>query len=1390
MIESGATYLPQARRIALARGESLPERVEGAALFADISGFTPLTEALTRALGPRRGVEELTAQINRVYDALIAEVEAYGGSVVGFAGDAITCWFQEEAQAPASAALRAVACAQALQGAMGAFAAVPLPQGGTVSLHLKVAVASGPARYFAVGDPAIQLIDALAGATVARTASGEHVAQRGEVVIDEPTAARLEGQLSIGEWRESGGESFAVLDGLLAAAPPAPLPATAPLDESRFRAWLLPAVYDRLLDGLGEFLTELRPAAALFLSFEGIDYDADPEAGPKLDRLIRAAQAVLARYGGTLLQLTIGDKGSYCYAAFGAPVSYEDNARRAMAAALELRALPSELRFLSPLRIGVSEGIMRAGAYGAATRRTYGVLGDEVNLAARLMQLAGPGEILASGRVRDQLSAAFVWEALPPVAVKGKAQPVPLARLVGVQVAPLATDSERALVGREPELARLMALARPIFAGRFAGVVTVCGEPGAGKSRLASELRRRLDSAPQGRRGGRRAGGEVGWLSLAADGILRQSLNPFRTFLRTFFEQDPDATPEANAARCDAAIDGLIAALSAVGGRRRAARVALADELARSRPFLAALVDLHTPGSLYEQLEPKLRFENTLAALKALILAESLRRPLVVHLEDAQWLDADSLAALRLLTRNIAEYPILILATGRYHDDGSPLSLPLDDDVPQQRVDLGALERDGVRAVAEGMLGAAVGAELAAFLAEKTGGNPFFVEQLALDLRERGLLVARDDPGGAPRLALRDSDEVELPHTINAVLIARLDRLAARVKAVVQTAAVLGQEFEVRLLSGMLRDDPQLAEQVREAERETIWTALSELRYLFRHALLRDAAYAMQLRARLRELHRLAAEVIERIHAADLPASAADLAYHYRHAEDGPQERRYARMAGEHAAARYANADAAAFFSRALELTPAADGVARYELLLARERIYDLQGDREAQRADLAALERLAGQLDEPQHMVEAALRRARYADVTGDYPAMIAAASEAVGLAAAARLPAGEAAGHLHHTRALWYQGRFGEAQQEGARARALAERAGLRQLVGDSLRTLGNIAIHEGRYADAVAICEQALAIHREDRDAKGESYTLNNLGTVYWYLSDFPAARAAYTRALEILRAIGDRYGQSLALLNLGEVAGVQGDYPGAQGYYAEALRLKRETGDRYGESVALTSLADTLLALGAWEGARANYEAALALTGALGHRQQEGWVQARIGLLLHQQGDHGAALAQSEQALALAQAINDRNTQGYALALRGHSLAALGQPAEAAEAYRQSLELRRTLQQPNLAAEALAGLARLALEGGDLAQASAHTAAILTSMDGGALEGADEPFRVHLTCYRTLRAMGDARAEQLLERARALLNERAARIEEPSARRAFLERVPSHRELLGE
>ncbi|NJM08552.1 adenylate/guanylate cyclase domain-containing protein [Candidatus Gracilibacteria bacterium] len=230
LLESLGAYLPMDRLRAIADGSALPERAAGAALFADISGFTPLTNALARELGPQRGAEELTRALNAVYTALIAEVANYGGSVISFSGDAITCWFdslqrtadsaqRNETGAPGSAlsrsTLSAVACALALQHVMEQFAAVPTPSGSTVSLRLKVAVASGTVRRFQVGDPQYMQLDTLVGDLLDRLATAEHAARRGEVIVDIRSIPQLVDYMAISEHRldERGAPSLPLLAG-------------------------------------------------------------------------------------------------------------------------------------------------------------------------------------------------------------------------------------------------------------------------------------------------------------------------------------------------------------------------------------------------------------------------------------------------------------------------------------------------------------------------------------------------------------------------------------------------------------------------------------------------------------------------------------------------------------------------------------------------------------------------------------------------------------------------------------------------------------------------------------------------------------------------------------------------------------------------------------------------------------------------------------------------------------------------------------------------------------------------------------------------------------------------------------------------------------------------
>jgi class 3 adenylate cyclase len=418
-MEALGPYLATDRRSALAESRTLAERSEGAALFADVSGFTALTEALANSLGPRRGAEELSAHLNSVYEALIEVIHRFDGSVIAFAGDAITCWFDSDQGD------RAAAAALELQNAMRQFAEIRLADGQVRSLAVKTGVARGPVCRFLVGNPDVHLLDVIAGKTLARMADATSLASKEETIFSTECVEALGDRLEIKEWRtkKDTGEKFAVAGQLQSPHASGELPGFPLLSEALLRPHLLKPVYDRLRAGKGDFLTELRPAVALFLKFEGLDYDSDPGVGTKLNNYVQWVQGVVDKLGGFLLAVSMGDKGSFLYCCFGAPVAYENSASRAMIAADELRKLPPNLQFITQTRIGVSSGTLRTGAYGATVRRTYGVLGDPVNLAARLMEHAAPGQVLVSGDIRRDTRQGFEWQTFAPIKAKAKASP-------------------------------------------------------------------------------------------------------------------------------------------------------------------------------------------------------------------------------------------------------------------------------------------------------------------------------------------------------------------------------------------------------------------------------------------------------------------------------------------------------------------------------------------------------------------------------------------------------------------------------------------------------------------------------------------------------------------------------------------------------------------------------------------------------------------------------------------------------------------------------------------------------------------------------------------------------------------------------------------------------
>jgi len=540
-----------------------------------------------------------------------------------------------------------------------------------------------------------------------------------------------------------------------------------------------------------------------------------------------------------------------------------------------------------------------------------------------------------------------------------------------------------------------------------------------------------------------------------------------------------------------------------------------------------------------------------------------------------------------------------------------------------------------------------------------------------------------------------------------------------------------------------------------------------ELTYIFKHIITQEVAYETLLFAQRRQLHRTVARWYERAFA-ERPAEEGLgtplapyyplLVYHWHQAEERGRERQYAGLAGKWAAAQFANVEAAGYFSRALELTPEADLAARYDLLLAREAVNDLRGERGAQAQDLVMLVLLSEEMKDDarqaaRRRAEVVLRLANYTERTSDYSAALIAVQRAVEQAALARDLAGETAGYIAWGRVLVRQGRYEAARKPLERALGMARSTGNRYGEADSLRRLGLVYLCQGKYTEARDRYQRALQIYRTDGHRQGEADTLGNLGITYYELGDCPAARDRYERALSIYQAIGDRHGATLTLNNLGTVYCDLGDYERARDYHEQALDIRLTIGDRWGEANSLVNL----------------------------------------GLVCHGLSDNRAAREHCEQALDIQRAIGDRRGEGYGLTYLGHALAGLGDLEAAAKTYDAAMRLRRELGQHALSIDDLAGLAHVDLALAQVERALARVDEICAWVESNGPEGIEYPLQVYLTCYRVLltAAEGDPiiaeRARALLSAAHAALIERAAGIGDEALRSKFLENVQANREI---
>jgi predicted ATPase/class 3 adenylate cyclase len=1041
--------------------------------------------------------------------------------------------------------------------------------------------------------------------------------------------------------------------------------------------------------------------------------------------------------------------GDAVMAIWGTENAREDDPERAVRAALvmqtQIRAFNLTTQRATPLqmRIGINTGPVLLGKIGITAEFT--AMGDTVNIASRLESAAAPGTVLIAQDTCRLIQGIFEVQALEPLAVKGKSEPLQVYQVQRSRPRAFRQNTrgiegiQTRTVGREMELGCLQAAFRASAntTPPSCQIVTVCGEAGIGKSRLMDEFEKWLENQPE----------PIQYFKGRAD--LEMQHQPYallRDMLLFHFQiLAGDRGPVAR--------HKLEMGIGQVLGMGP-------DGMMRAH-FIGQLLGLDFSSSPYLQRVLKdaqqLR-DRAFVHLCEFFQATTALGPVIIFLDDVHWADESSLDTIghlaqtltgRLLIVCLAR-PTLFERRPEWGNNLGKRSTRLDL-VPLSKADSRRLINEVLQKVEQ------VPEALRELVVSGADGNPFYMEELIKMFIEGGVILKSQERWQVDPTRLV---EARIPPRLTSILQARLDSLPIEERLTLQPAAVIGRTFwdsaiaQISTsihqeLTGNIIGDALMALQNREMIFSDTSTFAEVQAYTFKHAILRDVTYESVLKRDRRRYHALAAQWLIEHSGERIGEYVGLIAEHLEASEQAEQASGYLRQAGEQAAARFANTEAIRYYERALNLLSDEQRSERYEILLAQEGLYEIIGARDAQRQILSTLKQLAEVLGDrmgESRQARIANRWARYFSLTGKHSAAISAAQEAVALAHEAQDPSNESSGYQSWGDTFWHMGDYPAAREKLELALALARSSQVRHQEANCLLSLGIIASRQGDRLGAQAYYEQSLQIRQELGDRRGEGATLNNLGILTSRQGDYSGALAYYEQSLHIRREIGDRRGESSLLNNLGTVAAYLGEFVKARSYYEQSLQIKRETNDRRGIGLTLSNLA----------------------------------------LASNSLGEYLKAYEFAQQSVQISEEIGARSNQGFALHSLGNALVGLQRWEEAAAVYQRTLDLRREI--GDLLAEDLAGLAQVELAQNHPAAAMVFIEELLTLLERNPRADTEELFLVYLVCYQGLQTIHDPRAGQLLNTAHHLLLEQADKIANPEQRQHFLEGVASHREII--
>jgi class 3 adenylate cyclase/tetratricopeptide (TPR) repeat protein len=1202
-----APYLPRIVRAWSGDSNGARARVlEGSLVSVDIDGFTALAERLS--VKGRAGAEELVQRISSCFVRLIAVAERRGGDVLKFRGDALLLFFRGDHHAE-----RAAGAAADMQRTIEAM------ESGDVELRMSASVHSGQCHFFLTVTPHRELI--VAGPSATRVFELEDLASAGEIVVSAETAAAVDPS-----WLEEEREGARVMrrfeqGGSLVTPPP-------DVAGTHLEEFVPASLRAHLAVSSGDAEHRLVTVAFVKLS-KTDDVIAAEGASSLLERIDALAAAVgdaCTTYGLTWLESDIDVNAVKLYLTGGAPLSSGQDEEGMLRALRGIVTTDVDL----PIRAGVNRGHVFTGDIGGASRRTYAVMGDAVNLAARLTARAQPRGILATTDVLDRAKTIYASEK-EPLLLKGKQRAV-TAHHVGAVIGTRAESGldSTPLVGRERELALLSA---SVEAARMRElrIVELVGESGIGKSRLVRELRTLA----------------VDFAQLTASAERYASSTPFyawRNVLRQLAGITPGLSREQAGAQLALFVTGVM------------------SDLAPWLPLLAIPFDaevLPTPEA--EALDPAASRDKLHETVET-FLERVVMMPTLLVFEDAHWLDDSSRSLLRCLTEKPAQRPWLICVTTRpsggrsVHEGG-----------PTERIELEPLDASHSAELALILAeDFALSTEKVDALSERSGGNPLFVQELVS--------------------AAQQGEHLEtLPESVESLLTARIDTLEPADRMLLRYAAVVGPTFELDLLGTLLDDElPDAGDAARwETLREFVHSS-GEGSFTFRHDLVRVTAYEGLSFRRRREIHGRFASALER------QGGEADalLSLHFFEAGVHDKAWTYAVAAAERAQLSFANVVAAELYERAIAAAENLPDLATGERARVLEALGDVCerfGNYERSFDALQSAREVAGQ---ESAMLDARLlgKQSAVHEHVGRYAEALAACEQ--GLARldeaddvkgkdAVRASIELSAGGIHYRESNNEEAvRWLEAAVEHA------ERGGDRRTLAHAYYVL-DAALSDFGSREGLRYLELARPICEELGDLRGLGVVLSNLGIHAYYEGRWNESISFYRESRDVKERAGDVVGAVIQVNNEAEILSDQGRVDEAMPLFEEMLRVSRASGWAFGLGAALSNLARAAARNGRFEKAHALFDEAFAVFEKLSAERFGVEAKARRAECLVLEGRYQEALevaadcrdAAAKSPVGGVEALIERSI--------GYALHQARRPDEARSHFEESLRIAREL-----------------------------------------------------------------------------------------------------------